>query len=69
MIVPGRIRSACQYHHLRVLLEAGLIETRKDGQFVYIKANPQTIEEYTEALSALCRKKEKVNPSPFDHYI
>jgi len=41
------ITPATVSHHLRVLLEAGLIETRREGQFVYSKANPQTIEEYT----------------------
>jgi DNA-binding transcriptional ArsR family regulator len=42
-----------------VLLEAGLIQTRREGQFVYGKANPQTIEEYTEALSALGKKGKR----------
>jgi len=53
------ITPATVSHHLRVLLEAGLIETRREGQFVYSKTNPQTIEEYTEALSALSRKRKK----------
>jgi len=52
------IAPATVSYHLRVLLEAGLIETRREGQFVYSKANPQTIEEYTEALSALGKKRK-----------
>jgi DNA-binding transcriptional ArsR family regulator len=46
-------------HHPRVLLEAGLIETLREGQFVCSKANPQTIEEFTEALSALGKERKK----------
>jgi ArsR family transcriptional regulator, arsenate/arsenite/antimonite-responsive transcriptional repressor len=46
-------------HHLRILMEAGLIDCCRAGQFVYSKANPQTLEEFTRALSALARKKTK----------
>jgi ArsR family transcriptional regulator len=46
-------------HHLRILAGAGLIECRRKGQFVYSKANPSTLEEYTRALSALTRKKKR----------
>jgi ArsR family transcriptional regulator len=46
-------------HHLRILVDARLIETRREGQFVYSRANPETIDEYTRALSALTRGRKK----------
>ena len=46
-------------HHLRILSEAGLIECRREGQFVYSEANPKTLKEYTSALSALGRRVKK----------
>ena len=46
-------------YHLRILVDAGLIETRREGQFVYSRANPEAIDEYTRALSALTRKRKK----------
>ncbi len=46
-------------HHLKILSEAGLIECRRDGQFVYNKAIPTALEEYSAALTALTRRKKK----------
>jgi len=46
-------------HHLRILMDAGLIECRREGQFVYSKANPKTLKNYTRELSGLTRKKRK----------
>jgi ArsR family transcriptional regulator len=40
-------------HHLRVLTEAGLIECRREGQFVYTHAVPQTMQQYTLALARI----------------
>lgn len=44
-------------HHLKVLQEAGLIETRKDGLFVYSRVVPDVMEAYTHALAKIVRLK------------
>ncbi len=52
-------------HHLRILMDAGLIECRKDGQFVHSRVVPETIAEYSTALARIAgrgnssRKKAK----------
>ena len=46
-------------HHLRVLSEAGLIECRREGQFVYNRPVPRVLKEYTRALSRLAARKVK----------
>lgn len=45
-------------HHLKILNEAGLIECRREGQFVYSQAVPETIADYTEALVKIARRKK-----------
>jgi ArsR family transcriptional regulator len=47
-------------HHLKALADAGLIESRRNGQFIYNKVLPHTMEEYTRALSKLMRSKKPV---------
>ena len=44
-------------HHLKILNEAGLIECRREGQFVYNRALAKVVEEYTRALTQLARGK------------
>ncbi|HEY4050538.1 MAG TPA: metalloregulator ArsR/SmtB family transcription factor [Acidobacteriaceae bacterium] len=44
-------------HHLKILVEAGLAESHREGQFVYNKAVPGKIEEYTRALTSIARGK------------
>jgi ArsR family transcriptional regulator len=46
-------------HHLQVLADAGLIECRREGQFVYSKSKPEVICKFTKALGALSRKRRK----------
>jgi ArsR family transcriptional regulator, arsenate/arsenite/antimonite-responsive transcriptional repressor len=45
-------------HHLKILSEARLIACRRDGQFVYSEAVPQTVEEYMRALAQIARGRK-----------
>jgi ArsR family transcriptional regulator, arsenate/arsenite/antimonite-responsive transcriptional repressor len=45
-------------HHLKVLNEAGLIACKREGQFVYSQAVPETITAYTQALAKMARRKK-----------
>jgi len=50
-------------HHLKILSEARLIACRREGQFVYSQAVPETIRAYTQALAKIARgKKRKPRP-------
>src|SRR6266508_2007618 len=40
-------------HHLKVLSEAKLITCRREGQFIYHQAVPETITAYTRALAKI----------------
>jgi ArsR family transcriptional regulator, arsenate/arsenite/antimonite-responsive transcriptional repressor len=44
-------------HHLKILCDANLIESRREGQFIYSRAVPQTIRHYSSALRRMARKK------------
>jgi ArsR family transcriptional regulator, arsenate/arsenite/antimonite-responsive transcriptional repressor len=45
-------------HHLKVLSEAGLVDSRRQGQFVYYHALPETLAQFSEQLSHLTSKKQ-----------
>ena len=45
-------------HHLKILSEAELIACRREGQFVYSQALPETIAAYTQALAKMSRRKK-----------
>jgi len=53
-LAPGTVS-----HHLKTLLEAGLIECRREGQFIYNRALPETMRDYTQALSRMARPSTK----------
>jgi ArsR family transcriptional regulator len=51
-LAPGTVS-----HHLKILAEAQLIECRRDGQFVYNRAIPDTMARYAQALAKFHRRR------------
>lgn len=45
-------------HHLKILSEAGLINCRREGQFVRSTAVPETLNSYLQALAKLAGGKK-----------
>lgn len=44
------VRQATISHHLKELASAGLVESRRDGQYVYYRTRPAVFEEYMAEL-------------------
>lgn len=44
------VRQATISHHLKELASAGLVESRRDGQFVYYRVRPMILDEYVAEL-------------------
>ena len=44
------VRQATISHHLKELTTAGLVEFRKDGQYVYYRVRPSVLDEYMAEL-------------------
>ena len=51
-LTPGTIS-----HHLKILADADLIETRREGQFIYMHSRLETIREYSRTLAKMAGSK------------
>lgn len=45
-------------HHLKTLADAGLIECRREGQFIYNKVVPETMRDYVRSLTRLMSRRK-----------
>ncbi|HET7373289.1 MAG TPA: metalloregulator ArsR/SmtB family transcription factor [Gemmatimonadaceae bacterium] len=58
------VRQATISHHLKELASAGLVESRRDGQFVYYRTRPAVLEGY---MAELRRRMAVETVSPAAH--
>jgi ArsR family transcriptional regulator, arsenate/arsenite/antimonite-responsive transcriptional repressor len=58
------VRAPTISHHLKVLAEAGLIQSRRNGQAVYYKAIPQRLRAYVRYLRDLEQNVSSRMPDP-----
>ncbi len=62
-LVP--VSQATISHHLRILSEAGLVTSRRAGQFSYFRVRPQALEAYGRSLASAFgagRRRREVRP-------
>jgi ArsR family transcriptional regulator len=52
-----KVTPATVSHHLKTLADAGLIECRREGQFIYNRAVPATMAQYVRSLTQIVRKR------------
>ena len=52
-VTPGTVS-----HHLRILAAAGLIECRRNGQFIHNRVIRRTLREYTRTLARLAARQK-----------
>ena len=57
LVAAPCVTPATVSHHLKILADAGLIECRRQGQFIHNRAIPETIAQYTRALARIANAK------------
>jgi ArsR family transcriptional regulator len=58
-LTPGTIS-----HHLKILADANLIDTRRKGQFIYMRSRPETIRAYGQSLAKMTARKQPGKQKP-----
>jgi ArsR family transcriptional regulator, arsenate/arsenite/antimonite-responsive transcriptional repressor len=55
IVALQRVTPATVSHHLKTLADAGLIECRREGQFIYSRALRRTMKDYLCSLAGIVR--------------
>jgi len=55
------VQASTVSHHLKVLLEAGLVSSRREGQNVYYRVLPVRLQHYLRYMRNLVRKGEQIS--------
>lgn len=61
---PLRIRQSLLSFHLRILKEAGVVENRKQGRWVYYSLNRDVLDEMSEMLDSFKKPRKGLRLSP-----
>ena len=64
LVAMRGVTPATVSHHLKVLVEAGLVECHREGQFVCSRVIPKTIHEYAQSLSRIAGNVRATRKSP-----
>jgi ArsR family transcriptional regulator len=55
LVAMRGVTPATVSHHLKVLNEAGLVECKREGQFVCSRVVPDAIDDFTRTLTRIAR--------------
>lgn len=55
------VSQATVSHHVRILMESGLVNVRREGQFNYLRAVPDRLEWYRRTLQRLVGWSDRVS--------
>jgi ArsR family transcriptional regulator len=64
LVAMRGVTPATVSHHLRVLTEAGLVECKREGQFVCSKIVPGAIDDFTRTLTQMVHPGGKSRKRP-----
>ena len=59
LVAMRGVTPATVSHHLKVLTEAGLVECKREGQFVCSRIVPAAIDEFTRTLTRMAHRGGK----------
>jgi ArsR family transcriptional regulator, arsenate/arsenite/antimonite-responsive transcriptional repressor len=64
LVAMRGVTPATVSHHLRVLTEAGLVECKREGQFVCSRTVPRTIDDFAQTLTRIAHGGQKGPKKP-----